>query len=48
MAKKKKNTAVQNKPKKSKREKRMKIIIYLMVLAMILSSLLAGAGMFLY
>ncbi|MBM7552367.1 stressosome-associated protein Prli42 [Thalassobacillus pellis] len=33
--------------KKSKRERRMKIIIYLMILSMVLSSLLVGAGMFL-
>ncbi|MBP2003165.1 MULTISPECIES: stressosome-associated protein Prli42 [Halobacillus] len=42
--------ANQNEPakkKKSKREKRMKFIIYLMILSMFLSSLLAGASFFL-
>ncbi|NIK29565.1 Na+-transporting NADH:ubiquinone oxidoreductase subunit NqrC [Thalassobacillus devorans] len=33
--------------KQSKRERRMKIVIYIMILSMVLSSLLAGAGMFL-
>ncbi|QHT47094.1 stressosome-associated protein Prli42 [Bacillus sp. SB49] len=33
--------------KKSKRERRMKVIIYLMILSMVLSTLLAGASFFL-
>ncbi|MBH0229799.1 stressosome-associated protein Prli42 [Halobacillus sp. KCTC 3957] len=35
------------KRKKSKRERRMKVVIYLMILSMVLSSLLAGASFFL-
>ncbi|KGX91393.1 hypothetical protein N781_04295 [Pontibacillus halophilus JSM 076056 = DSM 19796] len=33
-------------PKRSKREKRQRFIIYLMIATMALTSLLAGAGMF--
>ncbi|WP_158633983.1 stressosome-associated protein Prli42 [Radiobacillus deserti] len=37
----------QNQPRKlSKRERRMKVIIYIMIIAMILSSLSAGLALF--
>ncbi|MCP3032945.1 stressosome-associated protein Prli42 [Halobacillus sp. A1] len=42
--------ANQNQPvkkKKSKREKRTKFVIYLMIVSMVLSTLLAGASFFL-
>ncbi|MFC7060559.1 stressosome-associated protein Prli42 [Halobacillus seohaensis] len=42
--------AIQNQPtkrKKSKREKRTKFIVYLMIISMFLSTLLAGASFFL-
>ncbi|MBB6455356.1 hypothetical protein HNQ94_003856 [Salirhabdus euzebyi] len=44
---KKNNNTVSEKPRVSKRQKRIKFVIYLMILSMILSSILAGAVMFL-
>jgi hypothetical protein len=42
----KKNT-VQNKPRLSKRQRRVKVVVYIMIVAMLLSTFLAGAAMFL-
>ncbi|UFT97704.1 stressosome-associated protein Prli42 [Radiobacillus kanasensis] len=43
----KKSVTHQNQPRKlSKRERRMKVIIYIMIIAMVLSSLTAGLALF--
>ncbi|WP_102027102.1 stressosome-associated protein Prli42 [Salirhabdus sp. Marseille-P4669] len=45
--KKKNNISAQQKPRKSKRQKRIQIVVWLMILSMLASVFLAGASMFL-